>query len=341
MGRSGYYEVIQENKRKVTMIELNPELNPKLSALIGIRYSKGYTPIPNSSLPKSLFSALDTVHKGLTGEPLDPKDNTILIRAINGAYKRAYTPKLYKQGDQLVIRWGSKVIPLKVNKGEIASTVDNSEVSLFFGLHDFGYEPEIALSIDCENQDETVLTIPVGLTEGSELTLTEAQKAVKKGDIKTLLDKIMEAPANSGSYGEGLEVRKLVDLEEGKPYKVIGYRLLSFDNRKSSLLKVSQDRTDYTPAELFEVWGNSRITALLCSEPAPVINGDHPAWLTVTDFKEKNNRTSCNAHLELTCIQSKGEDDLNLDFLEAFGSGDAFKLGSVTEDLIDLSDIPY
>jgi len=218
----------------ITAVKINPQLDDRNRARLESKsYSRAYTDIPNRALPETYQKGLGVIFNALTGEDFNNEDSTFTVRAdANGIFKRLYSPTVFSTEEKgLVVRWGSRDIPLQVSPGKITVAGAPKGSKFVFKEEAIGKYTEAVLSVSV-SADGTLYTLPIPIRSADfedklsadllDLLLDENPEAIaEKVQIASDLSKRGES-SGTGERMQGPFV-KVAHLPIGD-YQVTTYR---------------------------------------------------------------------------------------------------------------------
>lgn len=269
--------------------------NPSLSALASRTYKPGYTPVPNTALPRVIQEQLKAMFRVLTGTELPAESSTLLIKASQGTFERLYTPTIFKRVDptpeqtQLYIKWGDIEVDLQcgTKAGVTPKSGANDNLTALFAEVDQGRGLDKVVQfeyVDDVSDQVIIFYVPVRLEDNDKETGPQISQLniLAKRNIKDLCALINEAPKGTG--GLGGDVVSLKDLEVGA-YSVTGFRTVNTKYGTKYILRIAAQVLLGREVE-FECWGDKNLNAVLGSDPQPTITAEKPAQLTVISKTE-------------------------------------------------------
>jgi hypothetical protein len=322
----------------VSTLKISPALDDRNRARLESKtYSRAYTDVPNRALPETYQKGLGAIFNALTGEDFLGEDSTFTVRAdANGIFKRLYSPTVFSTEDHgLVIRWGSRDIPLQVSPGKITVAGAPKGTKFAFKEETIGKYTEAVLNISV-SADGTLYSLPIPIRSADyedkvsadllDVLLDENPEAIaEKVQVASDLSKRGES-SGSGERMQGPFV-KVAHLPIGE-YVVTTYRVKEGGQYGTDyFLQVKIDEPFTAPVrqqvdgEWMDVetevqdWAivkpNNALKKTLAAEP--VIDRENPATLRVIEHGDYNGYPT--AKVALKC-QAFAEDPeaFTLDF---------------------------
>lgn len=182
------YRYDQQTKRLTKMaINVLPVCieTRELARLASKQYSKNYTNVDNSKLPKALKTNLGIVYKALFDTEIPEDDYTYTVRAVDGIFSRLYGPSLGIFPDETepfaAIKWGEKFYKLnekdlKLNIGVYNFTGRGDDECLYVTVREGKETYKLPVSIKSiwddttnEYQDIDVAEVEAAIDEGTSL----------------------------------------------------------------------------------------------------------------------------------------------------------------------------
>jgi hypothetical protein len=268
--------------------------NPKLGALSGRTYEKKYTPVPNRVIKGELGAQIATVFKAITGDDIDPQDNTLTVGAEDGTLKKLFSPTVYgnEEGDGFYLGWGSRKLPLVISKKVLTFVDDQGKPTgagpefLEVNFYDLPVGNSRDLVIRCSYFEES--TQETYVVDFRTWTHKNDKKGLETADdlnqfVKRTPNKVAPIfkPAPTGG-GLDSETLSMSDLKPGV-YTVIGYRATNAGGRVQFILHCLPNPELGQEAE-FELWGHYCVNN--CLEAGPTITPELPAEFRLNGFKD-------------------------------------------------------
>jgi hypothetical protein len=293
--------------------KISPALDDRNRARLESKtYTRAYTDIPNRALPESYQKGLGAIYNALTGEDFLGEESTFTVRAdANGIFKKLYSPTVFSTEEKgLIIRWGSKDIPLQLSPGKITVTGAPKGMKFAFKEETIGKYTDAVLSVSV-TVDGTLYSLPIPVrsldyedkvsADLLDLLLDENPEAIaEKVQIASDLSKRTE---NSGSgermQGPFVKVAHLpigdytvttYRTKEGGQYGTDYFLQVKIDEPFSAPVRTQVDG-EWTDVET-EVMDwcivkpNNALKKVLAAEP--VIDRENPATLRVLELGEYN-----------------------------------------------------
>jgi hypothetical protein len=322
----------------VSTYKISPALDDRNRARLESKtYTRAYTDIPNRALPETYQKGLGAIFNALTGEEFSGEGSTFTVRAdANGVFTRLYAPTVFSTEEKgLVIRWGSRDIPLQVSPGKITVAGAPKGMKFAFKEESIGKYTEAVLSVSV-SADGTLYSLPIPIRSADyedkvsadllDVLLDESPEAIaEKVQVATDLSKRGE---NSGG-GERMQgpFVKVAHLPIGD-YVVTTYRTKEGGNYGTDyFLQVKIDEPFTAPVrqqvdgEWLDVetevtdWAivrpNNSLKKTLAAEP--VIDRENPATLRVIEHGEYNGFPTAKVALKCTAFAEDPE-SFALDF---------------------------
>lgn len=322
----------------INALDINLE-GKNRARLISRKWAKDYTNIPNSALPANILEGLQEVYKFLSGEELSLEDYTFLVRAIDGRFKKVFSPAIFMAAENkgLAIKWGATVIPINIEDNALKIPGQKSKYSFKIKTMPVNGYDNVVIALVFNSAGTTYsMPFPVKLASlENKFTEEELEVAIEDGDFESLNAMLSQLPSGdagekeySGSGGqmEG-PVIKMVNLPTGA-YPITAFRRYKNSYGSQHLLQaftetpfkanVSFKNDDgeweneiKTIEGKFILKANSSTNKKLISDP--VITPETPATLTVIGEGEYNGNKYVKTELE---VQAYTVDDeiLSLNF---------------------------
>lgn len=320
-----------------TTFKILPQLDDKNRARLEAKsYTKAFTDIPNRVLPDSYKSGLSAIFKALTGEEFDPEASTFTVKADpNGTFQRLFSPTIFSTEEGgLVIRWGSRDIPLVVAAGKIG--VENAPKGMKFSFKDeqIGKYTEPVLSISV-TQDGTIYSLPIPIRR------KDVKEEMTADLLELLLDenptgiaaKVYTAPDLS-KRGENTQSERMVGpyvkvsslpvgdyrvttyrTKEGGQYGTDYYMQVQVPEPFSAPVRVQVEGEWVEQETEISDWAivrpNAALKKILAAEP--LISPDSPAVLKVIEHFTYNGNDAVKATLKCPNFVDN-PDSFDLDF---------------------------
>lgn len=312
-----------------TINSVDISLEGKNRARLAMRkWDKTYTNVPNSALPKTLQSTLDTIYNFFVGQSLPLEDYTFLVRADEtGKFKKVFSPAVFANPDStgLLIKWGAENIPVVLEGG--ALQVKNS-IKHTFKIKTQkinGYDAVVLVFSYTNKETKEVFTMPFPLRPASiEEGISEAQLEllVENNDCAGLLELVAAPPSgnseNTEYNGSGVKLEgpviKMVELPV-REFAITAFRryknsygfqhlLQSSTDEPFTASVSSKDENGVWSQSIVEIVGNfilkanSSTNKKLMSDP--VITEESPALLRVLGEDEFNGQKFVKTELEVS-----------------------------------------
>lgn len=196
-------------------------------------YTKMFTDVPNRVLPESYKVGLGAIFRALTGEEFEESASTFTVKADpNGTFQKLYSPSLFASEEGgLVIRWGTKDIPVLTSPGKIG--VANAPKGTKFSFKDeqIGKYTEPALSVSVTYEGTVYsLPIPIKKKDFKEEITADLLDVLLDENPDSIISKVSVAPDLS-KRGEKPQYERMVGpylkvsaLPVGE-YRVTSYRV--------------------------------------------------------------------------------------------------------------------
>ncbi|ATW62819.1 hypothetical protein SCBWM1_gp135 [Synechococcus phage S-CBWM1] len=319
------------------IVKLGPEMDPRnLARLESRNYDQGYTKVPNSALPAVYQQGLSAIFQALTGETLDPTENTFAVKADNGIFKRLYAPAIFAAAEPaadeepltsaLVIVWGDRKIPLSINKGEIYTEASKALKNVKYQVRDYGNfnDPSILISV---TQGEKVYSYPFVVRPADineKLSSEEFEIMVEEHTDVEIAAHVQTVPSGEGGSLYHGHFVKVSQLPIGS-YTITGYRSRDSQFGKDYFLQAKVDEPFSAPVRMKqgEEWveieteiqdwcivrPNSAMKKTLGADP--VISEEVPATLHVLEhFSTSSGHPAAKVSLQCTFGSDDGALDL-------------------------------
>lgn len=188
--------------------------NPQLAKLRTLKPAPGQNTlaIPNSALPKSMKAGLQAVYLAMTGRNLDESACTLLATFAEGEFHRLYGPAVYRNGDELMIKWGDEMLSVAIVGSEFAVGCASCELV----REKFGRYEETTLDAFVEAADGNEYTFKAVIKLANYKIALEPAKIkaqLKKGNVQALLSLVAE-PGSASSSQSGNRPRIEVNLSD-------------------------------------------------------------------------------------------------------------------------------
>lgn len=174
--------------------------NPQFAKLRTLKPtpSQNSLAIPNSALPKAIKAGLQEIYLAMTGEKLDDAKCTLLATFDNGEFHRLYGPAVYRQGEQLILKWGDEALPVTIDGQDfVVGGLSGELVREKYGRYD-----ESTLQWFLEAEDGSEYTFKAIIKSADYKVPIEPAKIkaqLKKGNTQALLSLVAEPGSNSES----------------------------------------------------------------------------------------------------------------------------------------------
>jgi hypothetical protein len=321
-------------KQNINLVRLSPELDEKNMARLESRnYERGYTPIPNSALPKTYREGLTVILSALAGEELDPEGSTYAVSAKNGIMHRLYAPAIFRFDDPevedgtvpgLAIVWGDMKIPLFIENGDIYTEASQGNPNVKFSVREFGQWKNAALAVTVTD-GSNAYSYPFVVRQAdldNQLSVEEFEMMVENSSTVDIAEIAQPAPSGEGG---GLFVGpfvKVAQLPIGS-YTITGYRSRETPKYGTDyFLQAKVDEPFVAPVSVKEgeewvtrevevqdwciVRPNSAMKKILAG--SPVIDEETPAELIVIEhYTTKNGHPA--AKVSLQCQFDESDPD--------------------------------
>lgn len=289
------------------------------------KYSQRFTEVPNSVLPKTLKSTLNNVYQHLVGAELPEDDFTLLVKATDtGEYVKLFTPAVYGNAkeNQLVIKWGGVIIPIKLEAGKLTLTGDAKSKISFSTETVFGY-PALVLNITFGKKDMTSMSFPVRVKsledEVDPLTL---DLFVDGDDIESILELLLDSESKSSGGQLVGDIIKVGNLPLGV-YPITAIRRFNNAYGVQHLLQTEVEipfKTITSYQKEDGEWGqkeieavgkvilkaNNKLNKLLAADPS--VSPENPASLRVIGKGNYNGYET--SEIEFDCDAYNADEDL-------------------------------
>jgi hypothetical protein len=262
------------------------DTTPSLTKLQNKRFSQAYTPIPYHLFPDGEIERLYTA-LNITPE-LAPEPFTVSAYE-DGTFKTLYTPTVMRNGDEVVVKFGSTLVPL------------SSECTLnFMG--------SITVFLSVSHSKRTVV-LPVLFKEDAKVT-AELLNRNPDNFINYL------ATAKIGGSTVSLYTVKVSDMPlgsyfihdynifVGETYDTVYLRCVLNEQLSSIQVYNTADKkaevVDLPVGTMISVRGNSRLVTFFKAKP--IVTDALPAVLTVINHKTVMGKPSADVKIELSDV---------------------------------------
>lgn len=221
------------------------ENNP-FAPLYTINYSREWVNIPNSKLGLSVRKEAAVIYEALFGIPQNPDDHTITVKADDrGELVRIYSPSVgtNETGSQLLVKWGEKSTPLKLDGTNIIPPALNEnsltdEVkfdTLRIDSVNLGYkDPELAVSVILDAGTEYLgINLPLRFKDIKNKPSLSEFKSKLKQDPEGAFSLL----ADVTSSGNNDSILSVTDLPLGTPLEISGFEDIEFTTKKGVVMQ--------------------------------------------------------------------------------------------------------
>ena len=243
--------------------------------------------IKSNDLPAAFRAELSAKLSAILALDIDSlaEDDALFTATFDedGDFRRLYGPAVYadanEQGEPcLVIRLGSKVLPLTIDKDKVtyaeAPDADFAIEKVKFGKYD-----EVclkAMTYDEETEEVQSLHLPLAITrtEGEEFQLDTFLMQLKKGKVDKALSSLRSAKAGTGGGGNSDPVLDVRTMPQHVPLTVIDYKQVKVSYGQQYILTL----TNVPGYEgNIKVWSHRKLNQQLDAGANP-INGSFTYW---------------------------------------------------------------
>jgi hypothetical protein len=259
---------------------------PSLTKLQNKRFSQAYTPIPHHLFPtgdiERLYTALN-INPEVAPEPFT------VAAYEDGTFKTLYTPTVMRHGDEVVVKFGSTLVPL------------SPECTL-----NFMGSPTVFLSI---SHSKRTVVLPVLFKEDAKVTAELLNR-----DPDNFIDYLAVAKVGSGTVS--LYTVKVSDMPlgsyfihdynifVGETYDTVYLRCVLTEQLSSMPVYNTADKkaevVDLPAGTMISIRGNSRLVTFFKAKP--IVTEELPAVLTVINHKIVMGKPSVDVKIELSDV---------------------------------------
>lgn len=326
-----------------TVVAVSPEINEdSVNRLQARTYSDNFTAVPNRVLTGEVFGALSSLYKSLTGNDLPPEANTYLVKAEGGIFQRLYCPQVFRNAnyesgeavisnDELVIRWGEELIPLKV--GEKSLVLPKGLKAKFSSQKRGKYDVATIVFVSSakDNKYRVEFTLrSASNEEGEGIDPMTLDTYLEDGDIADFLDcfQPLPDPAKKGGLMRGEYIVKLGYLPLGR-YNISDYRVRrggKYGPQVTLEVEIPQEfigpatykkgdewvTEEKSISEWARVRPNSKLANIFLAEP--VVNSDNPVVIDITEHGDYNGHPTTKFEVVQGAMFEDDETSIKLNF---------------------------